>query len=399
MKQGWEIKKLGEITEQINGLWIGKNPPFVTIAVIRNTNFTKDCNLDTNNIAYIQVEQKQYSTRKLKCGDIIIEKSGGSDKQPVGRPILFNIEDGEYSFSNFTSVLRVVDNTLISPKFLHKFLVYIYNQGYTLNMQSKTTGIRNLNFKLYKNMNVPVPERAEQERIVGELDCLSGIIAAKRAQLRELDTLAQSIFYTMFGDPITNDKGWQTNALGNVCIVNPPKKDTLADVQSDDFVSFIPMEDLSVKAGYVKSKQQRLCKDVQSSYTCFADNDILMAKVTPCFENGKVGITQNLVNGIGFGSSEFIVIRPVNVIKEYVYFVIQTPIFIDEAVKRLTGTSGLRRVPRTYVEECIISIPPIDLQKQFAEKIKNIERQKELITKSIKETEDLFNSRMDYYFN
>lgn len=167
MKQGWEIKKLGEITEQINGLWIGKNPPFVTIAVIRNTNFTKDCNLDTNNIAYIQVEQKQYSTRKLKCGDIIIEKSGGSDKQPVGRPILFNIEDGEYSFSNFTSVLRVVDNTLISPKFLHKFLVYAYNQGYTLNMQSKTTGIRNLNFKLYKNMNVPVPERAEQERIVG----------------------------------------------------------------------------------------------------------------------------------------------------------------------------------------------------------------------------------------
>lgn len=254
-------------------------------------------------------------------------------------------------------------------------------------------------YKLLKEISVPVPERAEQERIVGELDCLSGIIAAKRAQLRELDTLAQSIFYTMFGDPITNDKGWQTKALGNVCVVNPPKKDTLADVQSDDFVSFIPMEDLSVKAGYVKSKQQRLCKDVQSSYTCFADNDILMAKVTPCFENGKVGITQNLVNGIGFGSSEFIVIRPVNVIKEYVYFVIQTPIFIDEAVKRLTGTSGLRRVPRTYVEECIISIPPIDLQQQFAGKIENIERQKELITKSIKETEDLFNSRMDYYFN
>lgn len=168
--KGWQTKKLGEITEQINGLWVGKNPPFVTIAVIRNTNFTKDCNLDTNNIAYIQVEQKQYSTRKLKCGDIIIEKSGGSDKQPVGRPILFNIEDGEYSFSNFTSVLRVVDNTLISPKFLHKFLVYIYNQGYTLNMQSKTTGIRNLNFKLYKNMNVPIPPIALQNEFAEKIE-------------------------------------------------------------------------------------------------------------------------------------------------------------------------------------------------------------------------------------
>lgn len=168
--KGWQTKKLGEITEQINGLWVGKNPPFVTIAVIRNTNFTKDCNLDTNNIAYIQVEQKQYSTRKLKCGDIIIEKSGGSDKQPVGRPILFNIEDGEYSFSNFTSVLRVVDNTLISPKFLHKFLVYIYNQGYTLNMQSKTTGIRNLNFKLYKNMNIPIPPIALQNEFAEKIE-------------------------------------------------------------------------------------------------------------------------------------------------------------------------------------------------------------------------------------
>lgn len=168
--KGWQTKKLGEITEQINGLWVGKNPPFVTIAVIRNTNFTKDCNLDTNNIAYIQVEQKQYSTRKLKCGDIIIEKSGGSDKQPVGRPILFNIEDGEYSFSNFTSVLRVVDNTLISSKFLHKFLVYIYNQGYTLNMQSKTTGIRNLNFKLYKNMNVPIPPIALQNEFAEKIE-------------------------------------------------------------------------------------------------------------------------------------------------------------------------------------------------------------------------------------
>ena len=351
MKQGWEIKKLGDVAtildnqrkpvtkkDRCNGIY-----PYYGASGVQD-----------------YVDKYIFDGRYLLVGEDGA-KWGASDKSAY-------IVDGKCWVNNHAHILKL-DNS-INDKMVEYYLVY-------KDLSEYITGaiVPKLTQQALKQIPIPVPERAEQERIVGELDCLSGIIAAKRAQLRELDTLAQSIFYTMFGDPITNDKGWQTKALGNVCVVNPPKKDMLADVQSDDFVSFIPMEDLSVKAGYVKSKQQRLCKDVQSSYTCFADNDILMAKVTPCFENGKVGITQNLVNGIGFGSSEFIVIRPVNVIKEYVYFVIQTPIFIDEAVKRLTGTSGLRRVPRTYVEECIISIPSIDLQKQFAEKIENIERQ------------------------
>ena len=123
-----------------------------------------------------------------------------------------------------------------------------------------------------------------------------------------------------------------------------------------------------------------------------------MAKVTPCFENGKIGIARNLINGIGFGSSEFIVIRPMQIIQEYVYFVIQTPTFIDGAIKRLTGTSGLKRVPRAYVEECVISVPPLELQNAFAEKIESIERQKEAITHAITETQKLFDYTMDKYF-
>ncbi len=382
MKQGCEIKKLGEVATYVNGYafkpdhWADDGVPIIRIQNLNNQDAVYNyCNMDI---------PKKFV---VEYGDILISWSAS-----------LGVYEwlGERSYLN-QHIFKVVFDKCNINKYFFKYAVSSKINEMLKNAHGAT--MKHIVKKDFDNTEIIYPSIAEQERIVGELDCLSGIIAAKRAQLRELDTLAQSIFYTMFGDPITNDKGWQTNALGNVCVVNPPKKDTLADVQSDDFVSFIPMEDLSVKAGYVKSKQQRLCKDVQSSYTCFADNDILMAKVTPCFENGKVGITQNLVNGIGFGSSEFIVIRPVNVIKEYVYFVIQTPIFIDEAVKRLTGTSGLRRVPRTYVEECIISIPPIDLQKQFAEKIENIERQKELITKSIKETEDLFNSRMDYYFN
>ena len=118
------------------------------------------------------------------------------------------------------------------------------------------------------------------------------------------------------------------------------------------------------------------------------------------FENGKVGIASNLINGVGFGSSEFIVIRPKElVVKEYVYHLVQTDNFVEKACKQFTGTSGLRRVPKQFVEQLKIGIPPLSLQQLFAQKIEAIEQQKALIKQSIAETEELLNSRMDYYFS
>ena len=176
MREGWVYKRLGEVTTTINGLWTGKKPPFIKIAVVRNTNFTRDCELDMTDVAYIDVEQKQYLTRKLMPGDIIIEKSGGTEKQPVGRSVLFNIKDGDYSFSNFTATLRVIDNCKLLPTFLHKYLQAKYKQGITRSMQAKTTGIHNLDFKAFKNLTVPLPEISIQHSIVAELNKIIELI-------------------------------------------------------------------------------------------------------------------------------------------------------------------------------------------------------------------------------
>ena len=88
MKEGWTYKKLGEVCDTINGLWKGKKPPYVNVGVIRNANFTKEFTIRYDNIEYLDVEEKQYSKRKLQKGDLIIEKSGGGEKQPVGRAVL-----------------------------------------------------------------------------------------------------------------------------------------------------------------------------------------------------------------------------------------------------------------------------------------------------------------------
>ena len=397
MRENWEIRKLGDLTTALNGLWVGKKPPFVNIAVIRNTNFTKDCQLDTTDIAYIDAEVKHFSTRKLQCGDIIIEKSGGSDKQPVGRPVLFNIPEGDFSFSNFTSTLRINDQSEILPSFLHKALWAIYRSGKTANLQSKTTGIRNLDFKSYLKLPIPVPPIAEQEKIVAELDCLTNIIGKKKQQLEELDKLAQSIFYDMFGDPMSNRYNPAAIPLSSICTLNP-KKSEIKGIDMETRCSFVGMAQVGVN-GEIDASDIRSVQEVWTGFSYFKENDVLFAKITPCMENGKGAIARGLHNGIGFGSTEFHVLRPNEKISaEFIFFLLANKDVRRIAEGQMTGSGGQRRVPVSFFS-IKTTLPPIDLQNRFALMIAAIEKQKELVKQSIVETETLFNSRMDFWFN
>jgi len=166
----WQTNKINELCIIKSGLWAGKKPPFLKINIIRNTNFGKDGKLDDSDIANLDVEQKQFNTRKLEYGDIILEKSGGGPKQPVGRVIVFDRREGNYSFSNFTSLIRIKDPQNLDFNYLHKFLYYEYLNGTTEKIQSNSTGIRNLNLNSYKEIKVPVLAITEQKRIVKTLD-------------------------------------------------------------------------------------------------------------------------------------------------------------------------------------------------------------------------------------
>lgn len=180
MTQDWHIAPLGEVTQFINGLWKGEDPPFVHVGVIRNTNFSKEGALDDSNIAYLDVEAKKFQKRRLQFGDLILEKSGGGPKQPVGRVVFFDKAEGDFSFSNFTAAIRVIDPTALDSRFLHKYLHWVYVSGRTEAMQSHSTGIRNLNGDAYKAILVAYPRLSEQHRIVAILDeAFEGIATAK----------------------------------------------------------------------------------------------------------------------------------------------------------------------------------------------------------------------------
>ncbi|KDS19492.1 restriction endonuclease subunit S, partial [Bacteroides ovatus] len=169
LPDGWCTTTLKDLCENINGLWKGKQEPFVHVGVIRNANFTKDFKLDYSNIEYIDVEQRTFSKRHLMNGDLIVEKSGGSDNNPVGRTILYEGESGVFSFSNFTMVLRIKHSNTILSKFLYYYILAIYQKGAMRLMQTQTTGLHNLILDNFLSIPVHIPSLSEQERIVNRI--------------------------------------------------------------------------------------------------------------------------------------------------------------------------------------------------------------------------------------
>jgi type I restriction enzyme S subunit len=160
--------------------------------------------------------------------------------------------------------------------------------------------------------------------------------------------------------------GWQTKTLGEVCQIKPPKIEARNKLSSDELVSFLPMEALGIDRKFVRANQEKPLSEVSGSYTYFAEGDVLLAKITPCFENGKLGIAEGLVNGIGFGSSEYIVFRPNQAIhNEWLYYYISREDFRNEGASRMSGAVGHKRVAKEFVESYPIPVPPLPEQHRI----------------------------------
>ena len=172
LPDGWCVVTLKDLCENINGLWKGKKEPFVNVGVIRNANFTKDFKLDHSNIEYIDVEQRTFAKRHLENGDLIVEKSGGSDNNPVGRTILYEGKSGVFSFSNFTMALRTRNNDIVLSKFLYYYILAKYQKGDMRLMQTQTTGLRNLILDKFLSMPIHLPPLSEQKRIIDRIETI-----------------------------------------------------------------------------------------------------------------------------------------------------------------------------------------------------------------------------------
>ena len=184
-------------------------------------------------------------------------------------------------------------------------------------------------------------------------------------------------------------KGWQMKTLGEVCKIKPPKSEARERVAADALVSFAPMEDLGIDRKFLNASQVKPLASVVGSYTYFADGDVLLAKITPCFENGKLGIATNLNSRIGFGSSEFIVFRPgASLDKEYLYYYLSQSDFRSEGATRMGGAVGQQRVPKEFIESYPIPFPPLPEQQRIVAKLDQLMQTLDALETSIRQSKD-----------
>ena len=396
MKQGWEIKKLGEVCTFQRGLTYSKDDEVEhsNNCVLRSNNIDLDSmSIVFDELKYINDDFVVSEDKKVKPNTILICMSNGS-KQHIGKVAFIDKEYG-YAFGGFMGLIK--PNTEVSPKFIYYSCISSSYKHFLAGI-GNGANITNLKFSDLQQYTLPVPPREEQESVVAELDCLSGIIEKKREQLRELDALAQSIFYQMFGDPITNEKGWEVSTIENVCssIVRGPfgsalKKEYFVEQSNTTYKVYEQkhaiQKDSSIGTYYISA-------DMFETLSRFEikEGDIIMS----C--SGTIGEFYEIPIGAEKGIMNQALLKYTlnkNIHKIYFLYVME---WVKENFEK--KGSGLQNIGSVKtIKSTDISLPPLTLQQQFAEKIGRIEKQKQLIKESIDEMENLFNSRMDYYFN
>nr|WP_076388948.1 restriction endonuclease subunit S [Vaginimicrobium propionicum] len=171
--------------------------------------------------------------------------------------------------------------------------------------------------------------------------------------------------------PYTIPENWRWVRLGSVCEINPPKTDT-SSIPPDTDVSFIPMAAVSDVTGRVENVEVRQLRQVSKGYTSFSTGDVLFAKITPCMENGKAAIVPALINGIGYGSTEFFVLRPSDALKtRLLHTFVRQKSFRARAKKVMAGAVGQQRVPKHFLQQSPLPLPPLAEQEEMVRVLDN----------------------------
>ena len=179
--------------------------------------------------------------------------------------------------------------------------------------------------------------------------------------------------------------------LSDCTQINPPKSE-VNDLDDATEVAFMPMKDMGINNKSAIPNQKRKLKDVRGSYTYFSEGDILLAKITPCFENGKMGIASNLLNRIGFGSSEYIIFRPnKNLKNEWLYYFLNRNSFRIDGARNMSGAVGHKRLNKDFIGNTLIPIPSLEEQEKILFTLKSLSNHSKAINEIILKKKDEIN--------
>ena len=384
--------KLAKLVEKpISGEWGTEG---AGIKIIRSTNFTNEGILDLTEVVERAVPEAKVLKKKLRKGDIIIEKSGGSPTQPVGRVVFFE-EEGEYLFSNFTSVLRPKAK-LVSPKYLHYILLSAYKGGVTNYFQNKTTGIINLQLDRYlKTLEAPLPPYEIQCQIADALDKADAIRKRNQQILVKYDELAQSVFLEMF------DFSGEYEEYTFQELADPSSKGTFTNGPFGSDLLTSELTDKGIPVIYIR--------DIRNGFFNWRSNVYVTPTKANSLKNSQVLPGDLLITKVGDPPGTAAIypleckmgIITQDVIRLRANTELVNPVFLKYWFNTQIGQIKLKpimvegtrmRFGLGDLKKTTIKVPPVELQERFAHIIEQLEAPKARIQVEHNRSEELFQS-------
>ena len=390
MKDCWEYKTLKDIATLItDGDWIESRHQSEDGIRLIQTGNVGDGFFKAKDDKPHYISESTFA--ELGCteifeGDCLVSRL----PEPVGRACIIPDTGSRMITAVDCSIIRFKD--IILPSL---FIYYTRSKRYQQEIYNSTTGTtrKRISRKNLESIQIPVPPLPEQERIVAELDLLSGIIDKQKAQLGELDILAQSIFYDMFGDPVENERGWNIKKLSDIAEGKLSYGSGSTSIPFDGNIRYIRITDIDDN-GCLKDEVVSP-NDFNSKYL-LNDGDILFAR-----SGATVGKTYRHRSSNGKCIYAGYLIRLIPKLEivnpEYVFGFTKTH-YYKSFIALSQKAVAQPNINAEQYGNLSICVPPLSLQESFAQRIQSIESQKESINRSIAETQKLFNYTMDKYF-
>ncbi len=382
----WEIVKLRHIFQLVS---IKGRPDLPLLSVTREHGVIKrDTSYRDGNHNYIPDDLNNYKV--VKCGQFVVNK--------------MKAWQGSYGISRYDGIVSPAYYVFIIKigvgEFIHRALRSIYYIPYFIQ---SSDGIRtdqwDLNLSRMKNIPLALPSIEEQLHIVQYIDYknhqINKYISIKKKQIELLKELKQTIIndavtgkidvHTGKPYPKYKDSGvdwlgmipeeWEPQTIGKLVSFNPSKNEIKDAVNEESLCTFIPMEKLSVD-GVIDCFEKRPYREVKNGFTYFRKHDLIIAKITPCFENAKSAWLSELDADFGFGTTELIVMRvSTNRIHgKLLRYIVASPSFLRAGKKFMRGAAGQQRVPVSFIKDYSIALPPIQVQSQILEYISSTDK-------------------------
>lgn len=383
MKEGWTYKKLGEVATVVGGstpksnieeYWGGTHY-WVTPADLDGSKYQGATPRTITDLAL-----QKTNLQLLPIGTVLL-----SSRAPIGKVAITTVP--MYCNQGFKNI---VCSNLLLNEFVYW---YLFGKVDYLNSLGRGATFKEISKKATEQIPIPVPPIGEQERIVAELDLLSGIIEKKKEQLKAYDLLAQSIFYSMFGDPIDNPKGWEVKKLGEVSTQKLSYGSGASAIQYNGRIRYVRITDIK-EDGELNS--DIVSPDTFDEKYLLNEGDILFAR-----SGATVGKTFQYKSRYGkciFAGYLIRMIPNIEIVLPSYIFAYTKSSYYRSFVSKAQNAVAQPNINAKQYSDLLVPLPPLSLQEEFAEKVEAIERQKALIQQSIAETQTLFDYTMDKYF-